>query len=89
MSEKALERIAENKRTRDTYLDLSKCDLKLIPEEVGELVWLEILGLSYNRELDDLTPLSSLTGLHRFLLNDTQVSDLTPLSNLTMLLRLD
>jgi hypothetical protein len=33
--------IAENKRTRDKFLDLGKCGLTEVPAEVGELVWLE------------------------------------------------
>ncbi len=41
----ALQLIAENKRTRDTFLDLGNCGLTKVPAEVGELVWLE--GLSF------------------------------------------
>ncbi|HXU81591.1 MAG TPA: hypothetical protein VN914_09350, partial [Polyangia bacterium] len=38
-------RIAENRRTNATSLDLSECGLEAVPEEVGELVWLEALAL--------------------------------------------
>ncbi len=46
MSELALQLIAKNKRTRDTFLDLGKCGLTKVPSEVGELVWLKSLSLS-------------------------------------------
>lgn len=46
MSELALKLIAENKKTRATFLDLGNCDLTAIPEELGELVWLEALTFS-------------------------------------------
>ena len=46
MSELAQKLIAENKRTKATFLDLGKCGLTRVPAEVGELVWLEGLSLS-------------------------------------------
>ena len=47
----ALKLIAENKKTRTTFLDLGNCGLTLIPEELGELVWLEELSFA-NRWFD-------------------------------------
>src|SRR5262249_37593416 len=46
MSSLALQLIAENKRSRATYLDLGNCGLTEVPAEVGELVWLESLSLA-------------------------------------------
>jgi internalin A len=46
VSERAKRLIAENKRTRDTFLDLGNCGLTEIPAEVGELVWLESLSFA-------------------------------------------
>ncbi|MBL7794868.1 MAG: leucine-rich repeat domain-containing protein [Saprospiraceae bacterium] len=46
MSELALRLIAENKKTKSTYLDLGYCRLTEVPEELGECVWLEKLVLS-------------------------------------------
>jgi GTPase SAR1 family protein len=46
MSKRARKLIAENKKTRTTYLDLGNCGLKKLPPELGELVWLESLILS-------------------------------------------
>jgi internalin A len=43
MSELALRLIAENKKTKAKTLDLGNCGLTEVPEEVGELVWLEEL----------------------------------------------
>lgn len=45
MSELALQLIAENKKTRATFLDLGNCGLTEVQDEIGELVWLE--GLSF------------------------------------------
>jgi internalin A len=42
---KALELIAENKRTRSPFLDLGNLGLTEVPEEVFECVWLEYLNL--------------------------------------------
>ncbi len=46
MSDLALRLIAENKRTRDSFLDLGNCGLTQVPVEVGELTWLESLSLA-------------------------------------------
>ncbi|MCX7111533.1 MAG: TIR domain-containing protein [Proteobacteria bacterium] len=51
MSELALRLIEENKKTRATFLDLGNCGLTEVPEEIGELVWLE--ELSFTRERTD------------------------------------
>ena len=48
MSDLALQLIAENKRTRATFLHLGNCGLTEVPAEVAELVWLE--GLSFASE---------------------------------------
>ncbi len=46
MSELALKLIAENKKTHSSFLDLGNCDLTEIPEEIGDLVWLEELSFA-------------------------------------------
>ncbi len=46
MSALALKLIAENKKTRSPFLDLGNCDLTMVSEELGELVWLEDLSFS-------------------------------------------
>ena len=46
MSDLAKQLIAENKRSRDTFLDLGKCGLTEVPAEVGKLIWLEGLSLA-------------------------------------------
>ncbi len=54
MSELAKRVIAENKRSKDRFLDLGNCGLAKIPAEVGELLWLEGLSLGsqlYNWDL--------------------------------------
>ena len=53
MSELAHQLIAENLRTKDSYLDLGRCGLTddNFPEEIGALTHLEILVLSDNRGL--------------------------------------
>src|SRR5271167_2068126 len=44
--ERAKKLIAENKRTKAKFLYLGWCGLTRVPDEVGELVWLESLSLS-------------------------------------------
>ena len=46
MSDVALQLIAENKKTRVTFLDLGNCGLTEIPAEIGELFWLESVSLA-------------------------------------------
>jgi internalin A len=45
MSELALQLIEENKRTKDTFLDLGNCSLARLPEELFLLTWLTDLNL--------------------------------------------
>ncbi|MEZ4964706.1 MAG: hypothetical protein R2791_05640 [Saprospiraceae bacterium] len=46
MSDLALQLIAENKKTKDPYLDLGNCGLTELPPELLDCVWLETLILS-------------------------------------------
>ena len=46
MTELALKLIAENKKTRSPFLDLSNCGLIEVPSEISELVWLKELSFS-------------------------------------------
>ena len=46
MSELALKLIAENIKTRSPFLDLGNCGLIEVPQEIGELVWLEELSFA-------------------------------------------
>jgi len=45
MSQLAQKLIAENKRTKSTFLDLGNCGLTELPEELFECTWLENLNL--------------------------------------------
>ena len=45
MSERAAQLIAENRKTKAPFLDLGNCGLKTLPPDLGELTWLESLGL--------------------------------------------
>ena len=82
MSELALQRIAENKKTKATSLDLSRCDLERLPSELSEYVWLKELDLGVNEELSDLSPLKGLLNLQVLNVAYTLVSDLLPLKGL-------
>ena len=46
MSEEALQRIAENKKTQNPALDLAGYDLNTLPSGLWECVWLTELDLS-------------------------------------------
>src|SRR5271157_2343175 len=81
----ALQLIAENKRTRATFLDLGKCGLSEVPAEVGELVWLEFVQLNGNERLTDLAPLAGLSALQVLHVSGPQVTDLAPLAGLSAL----
>ena len=82
MSEIALQRIREAKEKQLTTLDLSDCGLTEIPEEVGEMVWLERLSLDKNR-ISDVKPLEGLINLQYLWLDQNQISDIKPLEGLT------
>src|SRR5271157_3096181 len=85
MSDLALQLIAENKRSRATFLDLGNCGLTEVPPEVAELVWLKSLSLANNNRLTDLAPLAGLSALHELNISGTQVIDLAPLAGLSAL----
>ncbi|HOY21181.1 MAG TPA: leucine-rich repeat domain-containing protein, partial [Haliscomenobacter sp.] len=89
MFEKALKRITEAKKNQSISLDLSNCDLVVLPKEISELFSLGALFLSENKNLSDLSLLENLTNLTTLCIFNTQVSDLSPLANLTKLTRLD
>ncbi|GAB4491980.1 MAG: hypothetical protein OHK0019_13030 [Saprospiraceae bacterium] len=74
MSKEALRLIAENKRTKAISLDLSFCDLKQLPSELSECVWLTELRLNDNEELSDLSSLKNLQNLQKLSVSDTQVA---------------
>lgn len=57
MNTLALQLIAENKVSKNPFLDLGRCGLKRLPDELGELVWLETLVLADRAALWDGTNL--------------------------------
>ena len=94
MSQKALERIAENRlkhvRGEDAAkLDLSDCWLTTLPKELKICTWLEDLDLSRNKKLNDLKLLRGLVNLKYLDCSFTRVSDLSPLKGLDSLKYLD
>ena len=98
----ALRLIAENRKSRATFLDLGHCGLTELPAEIAELRWLQALSVgrewigpapaspgANNDALRDLSPLAALTQLEELSLVGTRVSDLSPLAGLGALRRLD
>ena len=81
MADLAQRLIAENKRTKATFLDLGNCGLSNVPPEVSELTWLQSLDLS-RTPVSDLTPLATLSTLQVLDVRNTQVSDLSSLLSL-------
>jgi internalin A len=72
MSELALQLIAENKRTKDTFLDLGNCGLENeLPDELFDCTWLEglNLGSQYYHVVSDKIIYSMNNGKHNFLKN--------------------
>jgi internalin A len=85
MSEKALRRIAENKKTKDPKLDLTNCDLTTLPAELSACDWLTDLDIGLNEGITDLSPLAGLVNLLRLGCHNTLVANLSPLTGLTNL----
>ncbi len=88
MSQLALERIAENKKTKAKTLELRNCDITTLPQELSDCIWLDTLYLSANK-ISDISCLKSLTQLKGLLLSSNQISDISYLKNLTHLKRLN
>ena len=88
MSEEALKRIKENKKSKAKELDLSMCDLIVLPKELEELVWLTSLDCSDN-QISGLNPITQLSNLAEFSCNNNQISDLSPIAKLRNLTKLD
>jgi internalin A len=87
MSELALKRIAENKKTRSSFINLSDCNIEVIPEEIRELKWIERLLLIGSPA--DLSPLSELTNLQQLCISNSSVKNLSPISNLKNLFHIE
>jgi internalin A len=83
--DQALALIAEAKRTRATYLNLSNCDLSELPKTLIKLTWLKELNLSNNRDLSELSTIKNLVQLQILNISNTKVSDLSPVKDLTQL----
>ncbi len=80
----ALERIAENKRTRCPHLSLTSCNISFLPTEIAQLTWLQSLDLSYNW-VSDISVLQHLTDLQSLDLSDNWIGDVSVLQHLTWL----
>jgi Leucine-rich repeat (LRR) protein len=85
MSEEALKRIRIAKAKRLTKLDLREVGLIKLPKELSELVWLEELDISDNRQLEDIRYLNGLANLTRLNIAQSQLYDIYPLSGLSNL----
>jgi GTPase SAR1 family protein len=84
MSNLALELIAKEKIEKTGKLNLGKCGLTELPEELFELVWLKELML-YTNQITDISFLSGLTQLQSLDLSANQITDISFLSGLTSL----
>jgi len=77
--------ITENKRTKDTFLDLGDCGLTELPKELFECIWLKYLILSSDYfDYDDVSPSVSSNYLHKeeFDLEKNQIPNLTGIEKL-------
>ena len=79
MSELALKLIAENKKTKATFLDLGNCGLTELPDELFELTWLE--GLSLGIYFDEKS-LTKVVNSVKLLQNQNQIDSLDGIGNL-------
>ena len=78
----ALQLIAENKRTKVKFLDLGNCGLTKVPDEVGDLAWLESLSGS-NQRLTDFRRWPACRTMRCSTCVGTKVTDLAPLAGLS------
>ena len=69
-------------------MDLSRCGLVKIPDEVSALTWLQKLYLN-NNQISDVKPLEGLNCLTILVLSDNQISDVKPLEGLNNLTKID
>ena len=85
MSELALKLIRENKRTKDTFLDLGNCGLKELPDELMELTHLTSLNLgSYYFDSKKNIPVSSNQGSPNSLSNIDKLISLINIKSLSL-----
>ncbi len=70
----ALERIEEERIKKTGKLDLRKCKLTELPNELFELTHLQSLNLSAN-QISDIRFLEKLTSLQFLYINRNQISD--------------
>ena len=82
MSELALQLIRENKKTKNPFLDLGKCDLTELPDELFDCKWLKQLnlGLWYYSKYNEI--ISSINKGHSNRLSGITLQKLKCLSNL-------
>ena len=64
----ALKRIEEVKSKKLTRLDLSSCDLRKLPYELSELIWIEELNLNNCKYIHDFSLIESLINLKTLVL---------------------
>src|SRR5262245_16399140 len=84
LSDLALQLIAENKKARETFLDLGNCGLTEIPREIEELAWLNSLSLSsewYEWDGENWQKRKSENSGN----GNDGLTDLSPLANVTAL----
>ncbi|HFA49533.1 MAG TPA: hypothetical protein ENJ95_11015, partial [Bacteroidetes bacterium] len=84
MTVKAKKRIQEAMEKKATSLDLSRCGLKEIPKEIGEMTWLTELDF-YRNQLQKIEGLEMLTALQALFLHNNQLKKIEGLEMLTAL----
>src|SRR5688572_29651258 len=86
----ALQRIEEAEATGAIYFTLGFAGLTEIPPEIGNLINLQILDLSYNMLSSLPSEINNLSHLQELILHNNQFSNLPPeIANLITLQRLD
>ena len=85
--ERALELIEECKKTRNTKLELIKLELKSVPKEINQCVWLKKLDLSSNQisKIENLDKISTLNSLKLSSNQISKIENLDKFPNLSSL----
>lgn len=82
MSKEAERRIKKALDENASFLDLSACDLEVLPHSLGGLTELTGLKINDNRKLNDISILSQLSNLVELFAYNTLIKDLSPLRSL-------
>ena len=82
MTEEVRKRLDKNREIQFSFLNLSLCNLRTLPEEIKDYEWLTFLNVKHNPDLSDISLVAELPNLTELHCGFTQVQDLSPIADL-------